>query len=59
MTFYATNQGILFTKKQGLLFTVYTPEVIKEEETDKLFAKIGQLEVENDFLKKSLRKAGL
>lgn len=24
-----------------------------------LYAKIGQLEVENDFLKKSLRKAGL
>ncbi|MFA5641041.1 MAG: transposase [Bacteroidales bacterium] len=26
---------------------------------EKLYAKIGQLEIENDFLKKSVRKAGL
>lgn len=26
---------------------------------EKLYAQIGQLQVENDFLKKSLRKAGL
>ena len=26
---------------------------------DKLYAKIGQLEIENDFLKKSCKKAGL
>lgn len=26
---------------------------------DKLYAKIGQLEIENDFLKKSLKKTGL
>ena len=26
---------------------------------DKLYAKIGQLEIENDFLKKSLKKIGL
>lgn len=26
---------------------------------EKLYAKIGQLEVENDFLKKSLKKTGL
>jgi len=35
----------------------------KEEEpsvpTDQLYQQIGQLQVENDFLKKSLRKAGL
>ncbi len=34
----------------------------KQEETvdpDLLFKKIGQLEIENDFLKKSLKKAGL
>jgi hypothetical protein len=24
LVFYATNQGILFTKRKGLLFTVYT-----------------------------------
>jgi transposase-like protein len=26
---------------------------------EKLYAKIGQLEIENDFLKKSLKKTGL
>ena len=35
----------------------------KESDTlpdvDKLYAKIGQLEIENDFLKKSLKKIGL
>jgi transposase len=30
-----------------------------DEEVQALYAKIGQLEVENDFLKKNLRKAGL
>ena len=29
-----------------------------EVDPDKLFAKIGQLEMENDFLKKSLNKIG-
>lgn len=28
-------------------------------DTEKLYAKIGQLEMENDFLKKSVKKAGL
>ena len=28
-------------------------------DVDKLYAKIGQLEIENDFLKKSLKKIGL
>lgn len=35
------------------------PEVEPTESTDSLFQQIGQLKVENDFLKKSLRKAGL
>jgi transposase len=30
-----------------------------EENIDKLYRKIGELEVKNDFLKKSLLKAGL
>lgn len=30
-----------------------------EVDPDKLYAKIGQLEIENDFLKKSLKKIGL
>jgi transposase len=32
---------------------------VGEEEVQALYAKIGQLGIENDFLKKSLRKAGL
>jgi transposase-like protein len=31
----------------------------KEVDTEKLYAKIGQLEIENDFLKKTARKLGL
>lgn len=37
-------------------------ETTKEEapiDVDNLFKQIGQLQVENDFLKKSLKKAGL
>ena len=30
-----------------------------EEDMDKLYTKIGRLEVERDFLKKSLKKTGL
>lgn len=31
----------------------------KSVDTEKLYAQIGQLKVENDFLKKSLKKTGL
>ena len=31
----------------------------KEVDSEKLYAQIGQLKVENDFLKKNLRKSGL
>jgi transposase-like protein len=31
----------------------------KEVDTEKLYAKIGQLEIANDFLKKTARKIGL
>ena len=40
----------LFDKKSDAEAEVYP---------DKLYAKIGQLEIENDFLKKSLKKIGL
>jgi transposase-like protein len=40
----------VFDKKSGT-----DPEV----DAEKLYAKIGQLEIENDFLKKSLKKIGL
>jgi len=35
------------------------PEAESGVDPEKLYAKIGQLEMENDFLKKSVRKAGL
>lgn len=41
---------------------VFANKTRKEDngvELDKLYAKIGKLEVENDFLKKNLRKIGL
>lgn len=31
----------------------------KEQDSDKLYNKIGRLEIENDFLKKSLKRLGL
>lgn len=34
-------------------------EAESEVDPEKLYAKIGQLEIENDFLKKSLKKIGL
>jgi transposase-like protein len=46
-----------FLEKSAGVFDTKT-----EEETgidpEKLYAKIGQLEIENDFLKKSLKKTG-
>lgn len=42
--------------------TVFEKERSTEEATpdpEKLYAKIGKLELENDFLKKSLKKLGL
>jgi len=42
----------LFDKKSG-------SETEAEVDPNKLYAKIGQLEIENDFLKKSLKKIGL
>jgi transposase len=41
----------VFEKKQG------TDE--PAEDVEKLYSKIGHLEMENDFLKKSLKRAGL
>ncbi len=31
----------------------------QEQDTEKLYAQIGQLKVENDFLKKSCKKLGI
>ncbi len=47
-----------FLEKSAAVF-----DTKSDEETgvdpEKLYAKIGQLEIENDFLKKSLKKTGL
>jgi transposase-like protein len=42
-----------------LLFDKEKPVDEPTEDVEKLYAKIGQLEMANDFLKKSLKRAGL
>ncbi|MBV6628306.1 MAG: transposase [Rivularia sp. (in: Bacteria)] len=49
-----------FLEKMSIVFS--TGSAQQEEPTvdaEKLYAQIGQLKVENDFLKKSLKKTGL
>lgn len=41
------------------IFETKSPEEDTEAEKEKLYAKIGQLEMECDWLKKNSRKAGL
>jgi transposase len=50
-----------FIEKSALLFDSKLPSSASEPAVDseKLFAKIGQLEMERDFLKKSLAKLGV
>jgi transposase-like protein len=47
-----------FLERSGEVFEK-KPESGSEVDLEKLYAKIGQLEIENDFLKKSLKKIGL
>ena len=47
-----------FVKRSSELFDKKSDAEV-EVDTEKLYAKIGQLEIENDFLKKSLKKIGL
>ncbi len=49
---FVERSSELFDKKSG-------SETEAEVDPNKLYAKIGQLEIENDFLKKSLKKIGL
>ena len=49
--------GLLFGNP--LLFDKEKPVDEPTEDVEKLYAKIGQLEMANDFLKKSLKRAGL
>jgi transposase-like protein len=43
-----------FLAKSALVFGLETPEKQAEKETQKLYEKIGRLEVQIDFLKKKL-----
>ena len=47
-----------FLEKSAEVFDKKT-DADSEVDPEKLYAKIGQLEIENDFLKKSLKKIGL
>ena len=47
-----------FLEKSASVFDT-KPEEEVGVDPDTLYAKIGQLEIENDFLKKSLKKTGL
>jgi transposase-like protein len=44
-----------FLEKSSLVFTLEEPERSTEKEFQKLYEKIGRLEVERDFLKKNLK----
>lgn len=48
-----------FLQNSAHVFDRQSKETEKEVDLEKLYAKIGQLEIENDFLKKNLRKIGL
>jgi len=48
-----------FIENSAQVFDQQSKETEKEIDIDKLYAKIGQLEIENDFLKKNLKKIGL
>jgi len=48
-----------FQENMSLAFEKEQPKKTDQVDTEKLYAQIGQLKVENDFLKKSLKKTGL
>lgn len=48
-----------FIQNSAHVFDQHSKETEKEIDVEKLYSKIGQLEIENDFLKKNLRKIGL
>lgn len=45
-----------FIERSSEIFETKAPEVDFEHEREKLYAKIGQLEVERDWLKKNLNR---
>ena len=48
-----------FVERSAEIFETQPPEVDFEAEREKLYAKIGKLEVERDWLKKISKRAGL
>jgi len=48
-----------FLQRSAVVFEPGSKDSGQDADIEKLYAKIGQLEVENDFLKKSLKKIGL
>jgi len=48
-----------FIERSAEIFETKAPEQEYQVEKDRLFSKIGQLEMENDFLKKVSKKLGL
>jgi len=48
-----------FVERGSEIFETQPPETDFEAERERLFAKIGQLEVERDWLKKISKRAGL
>ena len=46
-------------ERSSEIFEAKAPDTDFEQEREKLYAKIGQLEVECDWLKKNLNKVGL
>lgn len=48
-----------FLSRSSEIFSKPAPEKQSEKEMDRLYAKIGKLEVERDWLKKISSKAGL
>ena len=48
-----------FLERSSHIFEKSLNDSDREIDLDKLYSKIGKLEMENDFLKKSLKKIGL
>ena len=48
-----------FIERSAEIFETKAPEQEYQVEKDRLYSKIGQLEMENDFLKKVSKKLGL
>ncbi len=52
-TDFLENMNLVFEKDKG------SSDSSSDSEIEKLYAQIGQLKVENDFLKKSCKKLGI